>query len=136
MFHLQPNTIAAIKKSLHAGFKGQTTFPEHVKTIADVGVTRYIVDMLQSKVIYHFADNDIHTETLPATYKQYNFSFFDPSAVKNAIKEIQQQAIDYPTFLERIASAGTKSYEVNITKGRIIYQGENDRCIEEFPKLT
>jgi len=135
MFKLPSNAIAVIKGSLQASLKNTVTFPEHVKTIASVGVTRYEVDLRNYKVMYHLADGTIHTETLPSVNSQFNSQFFAKIEVKAAITDIQKQTIDYTTFLNRIVSAGTKSYGVNIDEGKVIYQGEDDNYIEEFPKL-
>lgn len=136
MLKVPHNAVSVIKKSLEASFKNKATFPEHVKTVASVGVTSYAVDLVKSKVIYYLADGQTHTETLPSTLSQPNIHFFAKTEVKKAITEIQKQAIDYPTFLNRIASAGTKGYEVDINEGKVTYRGENDKHIEEFPKST
>ena len=56
--------------------------------------------------------------------------------MKEAVTEIQKKEIDYPTFLNRIVSAGSIGYEVNIDEGKVVYHGENDNYTEGFPKLS
>ncbi|MGE3623117.1 MAG: hypothetical protein AB7H77_04490 [Bdellovibrionales bacterium] len=59
---------------------------------------------------------------------------FDGALVKSTITEIQQQKIDYMTFLRRIMQAGCCQYEVYINGRQALYLGRNGgQHIELFP---
>lgn len=129
------NAIAVIKQSLQGSFNNSVTFPEHVKSVKSVGVTGYEVDLQTNKVTYYFEDKTIYTEPLPLLKSNFMPSLFAKKDVAAAVKDIQKKAIDYSTFLDKIVTAGTKSYDVNIEEGMVIYKGESDQHIENFPKL-
>lgn len=133
MHHSPADAITVIKGSLEASFNNQATFPEHVKTVASVGVTRYEIDLLNHQAKYYWQDDTSHTIALPAMAPPSDANSFSKPAVKAAIAEIQQGAIDYPTFLKRIIAAGIKGYEVNIDAGKVVYQGETENYTEAFP---
>jgi uncharacterized protein YbcV (DUF1398 family) len=114
------------------------TFPEHVKAVASVGVTRYQVDLINHQATYHLIDGTTHTESLPRLQNNCKPSFFSEANVKAAVTAIQKKMIDYPTFLNQIASSGTKGYEVDLTEKEVTYFGEEEqnKYIEKFPGLS
>ena len=60
---------------------------------------------------------------------------FNGQGVVDAIRQIQQGAIKYQTFLKKIMEAGTTSYHVFIQGRKAMYLGKKGEMhIEEFPK--
>lgn len=130
------NAITIIKESLTASLNGTATFPEHVKAVTSVNVTRYEVNLIEKSATYYFADGKVHIETLPTITTNTPIKNFRQPEVKAAITDIQSKLIDYPTFLTRILSAGTKSYVVDIDKGQVVYLGQDDQHVELFPRIN
>lgn len=117
----------------HLSDNEQITFPEVVKRLMDAGVDSYYVDLVS------------HTKTFYADNQSYSVKgshhaapigdAFNGQKVVNAIRQIQQGAIKYQTFLKKIMDAGTFSYHVFITGRKAMYLGKNGEMhIEEFPK--
>ena len=133
---LSLDAINLVKHSLQACLENKATFLEHVKAVASVRVVSYEVDLLARKVIYQFAEGESHVESLPPTKAHFDPGFFAKDIVRSAIEAVRAQSIDYPTFLDRIVSAGTKGYEVNFDEAKVTYKGESENHIEVFPKFT
>ena len=111
----------------------QITFPEVVKRLMDAGIDSYYVDLVAHTKIF-YADNQSYSvkgQHHPAPIAD-NFSAQDVVA---AIRQIQQGAIKYQTFLKKIMEAGTLSYHVFIKGRKAMYLGKKGEMhIEEFPK--
>lgn len=132
---MKPSTeaIAIIKQSIKGCFNNKIIFPEHVKKLAEMGVIRYGVDLKANRIHYYFNDKTTHIEEITLNRSVIS-NHFDKELVKKTIVAIQQQTIDYPTFLNRIVAAGTQSYVVDIIAQHVIYQGKEEQLIEDFPK--
>ena len=113
--------------------KGQITFPEVVAKLASIGVERYIIDLVGLKGLYYSVKNesylsDFDFNPLPISQR------FDIETIKNTIADIQQELINYQTFLQRIIESGCSHYEVYITGRKVIYFGrDGSHHIELFP---
>ncbi|MFW2570637.1 DUF1398 family protein [Legionella sp. 29fVS95] len=133
---MKPSTeaIAFIKQSLEGCFNNTIIFPEHVKTLAEMGVIRYEVDLQANRIHYYFNDKTTHMEEIALNQAPMS-NHFDKESVQKTISAIQQQMIDYPTFLKRIMAAGTQQYIVDIIAQQVIYLGKEEQLIEDFPKI-
>lgn len=110
------------------------TFPEVVTKLAAAGVERYTTDLVGKKKFSYGRSGETHIEDF--AFESINIpEQFDPTTVKQAIADSQQDRIKYQTFLRRIMEAGCVHYEVFITGRRAIYFGrDGGHHIEEFPK--
>jgi len=112
---------------------GKITFPEVVMKLAATGTERYIADLVGLRKLYYGINGETHTGSLSFEAPSVSQTF-DVSKVKSAITDIQQQKINYKTFLNRIIEAGCSHYEVFITGKRAIYFGrDGSQHIELFP---
>lgn len=127
--------IKLIDQLLAQSLLGQITFPEVVMQLAASGIERYHIDLVGlQKMTYdaigHHATSTFTLNDLPAIP-----TTLDASAVKQAIKNIQEQAINYKTFLKNIMEAGCCHYEVFISGKKVIYFGrDGSHHIEHFPQ--
>lgn len=58
---------------------------------------------------------------------------FNEAALRNAAKRALNEAIDYPTFMKEIASAGCEQFEVNFEKSAVMYSGHGSSFTEKIP---
>jgi uncharacterized protein YbcV (DUF1398 family) len=112
---------------------GKITFPEVVKKLIDIGVERYICDLVGLKLHYYSSKGEIYTMPL-----EYDADFvalnFNAAAVKEAVIEVQQNRIDYREFLRRVIAVGCCHYEVYISGKKVIYFGrDGSQHVELFP---
>jgi len=128
--------IHAINECLELSHVGKITFLEVAQKLAAASAQRYIVDLIGLKMLYY--GNEDETYTAPFSFKNSKVALeFNPQAVQSAIKDIQQQKIDYHTFLNLIMKAGCSHYEVFITGKKAIYTGrDGSHHIEHFPQSS
>ena len=125
--------ITVINQSLRLSIENKATFPEHVKTVSEAGVIRYLVDLSLGLVTYYDVNNDTHQIKLSHTFEANETPFSREKTVQ-AILDIQGGKINYLGFLDKIYQAGIRSYEVDIQGKQVVYsssKGENH--IEFFP---
>ncbi len=125
--------VAVINECKALSLAGKITFPEVVKRLMDTGVERYICDLVGLKVHYYGVKGEVYSLTLDYSSEPVAAEF-NPSAVKEAVGEIQQNLINYREFLKRIIGSGCCHYEVFITGKKVIYFGrQGEQHIEHFP---
>ena len=113
---------------------GKITFPEVVMKLAAAGTERYIADLAGLRKLYYGINGEIHIGSLAFDASAIN-PVFNSTEVKNTIKDIQQQKINYRTFLHRIMEAGCCHYEVFLKGSQAVYFGrDGSQHIELFPK--
>lgn len=124
-----------IKECTSLSLSEKITFPEVVMKLAAAGVERYTADLIGKQKFTYGTSGETHTEENLAFESIDIPEQFNSAAVKQAIADIQQNRIQYQTFLRRIMEAGCAHYEVFITGRRAIYFGRSgDHHIEEFPR--
>lgn len=112
---------------------GKITFPEVVQKMAATGVERYIADLVACQMHYYGKSSSTYSSKLKYNADEVA-NDFDAAAVKQAIVDIQNQRINYVTFLDRVISAGCTHYEVFIRGRKAIYFGrDGSQHIELFP---
>lgn len=122
----------SINECIELSFGGRITFPEVIMKLANVGVERYITDLVGSQVIF-FGLPDI-TYTLFFNFERSMVATeFKAEDIQKAISNIKQRIIDYPLFLHCIMKAGCTHYEVFIPGRKVIYFGrDGSHHIEPF----
>ncbi|MES2390554.1 MAG: DUF1398 family protein [Acidobacteriota bacterium] len=128
--------IAALHHTTSRSLAGTMTFPQVVGLLLGEGVESYQADLVTREKTFHMPNGETHRETLDIQPLAIAADFSGPEVV-SAIRDIQQQKINYRQFLDRIAAAGTTTYTVYLQGKRAIYFGRNgDFHIEEFPKAN
>ena len=104
---------------------GQIAFPEVITKLVGAGVERYLVDLV-GRHQHSYGTSGEHFDALLALPNMPLIpANFDVSVLKSTIAEIQQQKIDYMTFLREIMQAGCCRYEVYINGRQAVYFGRN-----------
>jgi uncharacterized protein YbcV (DUF1398 family) len=125
-----------IHETLAASEAGQRTFPEVVKSLLEVGVESYFIDLARGSATYYLTTGETHIEPLTHTTNPIAEDF-SPSALIAAIRGAQADTIRYPEFLKQSTAAGTIAYWAFLTGKKVIYFGRKGEFhIEEFPKTT
>ena len=113
---------------------GKLVFPEVVRRLLNVGVESYFADLAKGEETFYSQSDPTHTEkiALPLSPIADEFS---SSGIASAVRAAQADAIRYPEFLERAASAGVIAYWAFLTGQRVIYFGRQGAFhVEEFPR--
>jgi len=114
---------------------GTITFPDQVMKLIAARTERYIADLIGLKKTYFGTKDEIHITDLVLENLKKVITDFDEKEIKNAVIDIQQDRIDYKTFLHHIMAAGCSHYEVFLTGKKAIYFGRDGSFhIEHFPK--
>lgn len=125
--------IKTLDECITLALAGKITFPETVKRLAATGTERYIVDLIGKQKLNFGVNGETYISSL-AFDGPIIPQHFDTIEVQNAIKAIQQQQIDFRTFLYRIMEAGCCHYEAYILGKKVIYLGRyGELHIEPFP---
>jgi uncharacterized protein YbcV (DUF1398 family) len=126
--------IEVIKESSRLSLEGNTPFHEIVQRLGQAGVASYKVDLIRLEKISYGKEKDSYKhlfefEEIPSIAETFN-----AEEVIKAIRDIQQQKIEYVSFLRRIMAAGAAHYEVFINGRKAIYTGRHgDFHTEHFP---
>jgi len=104
-------TIQQIKAA-HAKVKSGADFPQYVKEIKDLGLTRYEFILSDGRTIYFGADG-YSVEAPPIFPEQVINPSSSISALQHTIKIHQQGQTDFLTFCRMAAEAGVHHWEVN-----------------------
>jgi uncharacterized protein YbcV (DUF1398 family) len=128
--------IAVIDECRNLSTTGKITFLEVVAKLSASHVERYIADLNSMTLSYYSGSGQMHTAALDLPARQVASSF-RADDIKEAIRDSQQQRINYKIFLERITDAGCCHYEVYIAGRKIMYFGrDGSHHIEHFPQAT
>lgn len=129
--------IEVIKECSNLSLAGKITFPEVVAKLASIGIERYHIDLVNfQKTSYDETGNSNVLSFILLNPVKISKNF-ESSTIKAAITDIQQQNINYSTFLSQIMSAGCSHYEVYIHGKKAIYFGRlGDYHVENFPNAN
>ena len=126
--------LNVINECIELSLAGKITFPEVVMKLAASGVERYIVDLVGLQKLSYGQEGEFYVKSFSLSHSPQIAKNFDATAIKATITEIQQQKINYVTFLLKIMEAGCCHYEVYIQGKKAIYFGCDGRHhIENFP---
>jgi hypothetical protein len=115
-------------------FDGTVPFPETLRRITADGVQWYSANLIFGMKTYYGAGSRHYQTPWPNWAGVSIAEHFDADAVSAAIRASQAGAIDYTTFLRRIADAGVVYYTVHILGRKAVYFGRHgDSFTEPFP---
>ena len=125
LFRYEPgeSVVAGISNALASIRAKKINYPQFIELLSQAGITRYAVDVAANRVTFYGSGGEAHIEQGPAV-SQHAPGAYDEAAIRSAIKDSQEEVIDYPAFLKRIHDAGIGEYEVNIRNRQIRYKGE------------
>jgi uncharacterized protein YbcV (DUF1398 family) len=132
-------TLAVLHECSERSVAGNITFPEVVGKLMAVGVEQYHADLYRREKTYYAANGDSHVESEGGLDpKVFNAGAvaakLNSVGVKEALRRIQHQEIDYQQFLRDILAAGVANYWVYLAGKRAIYVARNgDEFVEWFP---
>jgi uncharacterized protein YbcV (DUF1398 family) len=113
---------------------GTITFPEVVMKLIAANTERYTVDLIGLRKSYFGTKDETHIIDFVLENPQKVAANFAEREIKNTIIDIQQNRINYQTFLNRIIAAGCSHYEVFLTGKKAVYFGRDGSFhIEHFP---
>jgi uncharacterized protein YbcV (DUF1398 family) len=137
LFHYPMNEASkkAIESALAQIGKKKIKYPRFIDLLLEAGVLFYNVDVAAGRVTFYGPYNQAHVEQSPGT-SSGPAGAYDEEALKKAIADAQKEFIDHPTFLQRAHAAGILTYEVNLRKRRIVYQGQSMAYKEWIPAST
>jgi uncharacterized protein YbcV (DUF1398 family) len=122
-----------IAETTEGSLSGTLTFPEVVRTLIAAGVESYRVDLYRREKIGYRPGGE--SAVVPMGFEPAEVApTFSEEAVVAALRASQRGEITYPTFLARIAAAGTTSYTVFVAGRCACYVGrDGNHYIERFP---
>jgi uncharacterized protein YbcV (DUF1398 family) len=112
LFHYEAAEELAqqIKDALQAITEKKIKYPQFIDQLATAGVNHYAVDVAAGRVTFYAKEGQTYIEQ-GARVSDGQAGAYDEEALKSAITAAQKEAIDHPTFLKRIYSAGIINYE-------------------------
>ena len=126
--------INILKECGQRSLEGTMRFPQVVARLAATNVERYYADLVRLEKTYYDAAGDAHLVAMDFSPPQPIAHTFATGAIVAAIRQIQQNEIDYREFLRRIIAAGCVAYVVFIAGRRAIYFGRGGEFhVEMFP---
>jgi uncharacterized protein YbcV (DUF1398 family) len=121
-----------VREMTKASDEGRIAFPNVVKALAEVGIERYLADLISASKTYYLPGGEfevVHGDKSPAPAAE-----FSAPGVESAVRAIQRGEIDYGAFCARIAAAGCVGYLVSLAGRRASYFGRTNEChVEWFP---
>jgi uncharacterized protein YbcV (DUF1398 family) len=116
-----------------ASDKGDQSFGEIVKQLAEAGIEHYHQDFLRSERTYYMPDGEsevVRNDVVGAVPADA----FSAGGVEAAVRAVQAGAIRYKQFCRQVMEAGCVGYLVSIAGRRVVYYGRTgDMHVEHFP---
>lgn len=126
--------VSVILECTRLSFAGQQTFPQTVAALKQVGVERYVADLVRLEKTHYSVCGDSVVSPLPLAEGPQVAQAWSVEGVVAAVRAIQQRQIDYPRFLRQIMSSGCVSYMVFLDGRKAMYFGRGgDFHVENFP---
>jgi uncharacterized protein YbcV (DUF1398 family) len=132
---MNASTVAIAERCLRGAEHDTMTFPDIVRTLAEVGFEGYAVDFRASTATYYLQDGasaGLAIAEAPAVS-----AAFDVAPIQAAIREAQALApgYSYRGFCQKVAAAGCAGYLVSFSGRRALYYGRTGEThVELFPK--
>ncbi len=115
-----------------ASDEGRMAFPEVVRSLMEARVERYHADLILSNKTYYWPDGS--NVVVPCHETASPTEDFSAEGVREAVRSIQGNEINYIEFCRRLAQAGCVGYFVTMKGERAFYYGRSmDHYIELFP---
>jgi uncharacterized protein YbcV (DUF1398 family) len=121
-------------KDAHSRVKSGADFPQYIRDLKELGVTRYVAFVEDGHVDFY----GNHQQVLQAPGKYDALVVSDMLNAEEFKKELlahQQGKTDYPTFIQMCATTGISSWEVDILNLTCTYfdQANNEVLQEQIP---
>lgn len=114
--------------------RGELTFPEIIKQLADIEIERYYADLIRMEKTYYASEGDTYVESLNKGNQIEIPDVFQEEKIIEALKLVQEGKINYSRFLEKIRLAGCVNYTVFLSGKQAHYLGRKGEIhIETFP---
>ena len=127
--------VKLINETSQGSLDGTMTFPQVLMVLHQAGIERYTADLVRLRKTHYSVDQKVHETMIDPALSSKIADIFDEEEIKKSIASIQQNQIDYRSFLERIMQAGCCHYEVYLKGSQAIYFGrDGSQHIEHFPK--
>ena len=121
-------------KNAHSRVKSGADFPQYIRDLKELGVTRYVAFVEDGRV--DFYGNHQQVLQAPGKYDALVVSdMLNAEEFKNELLAHQQGKTDYPTFIQMCATTGISSWEVDILNLTCTYfdQANNEVLQEQIP---
>ena len=116
-----------IESTLKGAKKAEWSYPRLFEALKQAGVSSYEVFLESYDAIYQ-GNFESWKEPAPEGFKPLIIAkVFNKEAVLKALKERQNNLTSFVTFLEDMAKAGVKHYQVDMAQAKVTYYGENDQ---------
>ena len=128
-------TIEAIQAA-EQQIKSGADFPQFIKEIKAMGVTRNDVYVINGQSIY-FGNDDQTAESAPAYESLIIETTSSAEDLKEALKAHQEGKSNFDTFCRQAASAGVEKWVTDLVAMTVTYidtEG-NELVVEEIPKV-
>jgi uncharacterized protein YbcV (DUF1398 family) len=122
-------------KAAHSKVKSGADFPNYIKEIKDLGVTRYESYVSDGHVIYYGTHD--YSVKAPAKYEPLIIAeMCNIEQFKSDLKAHQNGKTDYPTFCNDAAKSGIEKWVVSMGKMTCTYFDKfgNVILVEEIPR--
>ncbi|KMQ64678.1 phage envelope protein [Chryseobacterium angstadtii] len=126
-------TIEQIKAE-HQKVKSGADFPQYIKAIKDLGVSKYTVAVADGNTQYFDTENE--TAQTGKKYEPLNISRnLNLEYFKERLKLHQQGGTDYPTFCNDCAENGVIGWKMDLNAMTCTYLDEqgNEILVEQIP---
>ncbi|MCC2642107.1 MAG: hypothetical protein K0S45_2520 [Nitrospira sp.] len=123
-----------VLKASRASLSNTLAFPQIVSNLLQAGVEYYHVDYVSLRTTYYGTEGDV--VVCPITYEDLPSVAlnFDAPALREAIRDSQQNSQPYREFSRRAMNAGVQSYFAFLRGQRVTYLGrQGDEHTEWFP---
>ncbi len=120
--------------SAHSRVKSGADFPQYIRELKELGVTRYVAFVEDGRVDYH--GNHQQALQAPGKYDTIVVSeTLNAEEFKYELLAHQQGKTDYPTFIRMCAETGISTWEVDILNLTCTYfdQANNEVLQEQIP---
>jgi len=126
--------LTAVARATLEGSEANTlSFAEGVRLLMEGGFDGYAVDLRRASRTYYLPDGD--ALELPAAATAVPVAErFDAAAVRDAIRQAQQQVMGYSYlgFCDKVAEAGCAGYVVSLLGRRVLYYGRTGETHTEY----
>ncbi len=124
------NITEAARRTL----KGTITFPEVVAQCLGAGVEYYHMDYVTLRKTFYGVEGEVVVTSMPLEGLPAIAEELSVEALKDNIRDSQQNGQSFPEFTRRAMEAGVQGYYAFLRGRRVTYLGrQGDQHVEHFP---
>ena len=129
------DSIAEIWKKVHS-LEGHP-FPQTIKDLSALSVTRYFVDFCASTATSYTADGEVDVCDIPSAFDGANATIggntaFDLDGIKKALAQAQRREGNYSDFARGLVESGCVGYHCFVEGKNILYLGRTGEAHTEW----